>query len=68
MSYFNLATITPQRSFHPMASPKVEEYRRRAREAEALAEAVDDQAAKETLLEAAERWQKLANQAQRNGW
>ena len=51
-----------------MASHKVEEYRRRAREAEALAETVDDQAAKETLLEAAERWQKLANQAQRNGW
>jgi hypothetical protein len=49
-------------------SPKVDDYRRRAREAEAMAEAVSDQIAKETLLEVAERWQRLSNQAQRNGW
>jgi hypothetical protein len=49
-------------------SPTVHEYRRRAREAEAMADAASDQAAKEMLLEVAERWQKLANQAQRNGW
>jgi hypothetical protein len=49
-------------------SPKVDDYRRRAREAEAMAEADSDQMAKETLLEVAERWQRLSNQAQRNGW
>jgi hypothetical protein len=39
----------------------VDEYRRRAREAEAMADAISDQAAKKTLLEIAEHWQKLAN-------
>jgi len=45
-----------------------EQYRRKAREAEALAEAARDQAAKETYLETAERWRRLAEQAERNNW
>lgn len=49
-------------------SPRANEYRRKAKEAEAMAEAVRDQIAKETMLEVAERWHKLAEQAERNGW
>jgi len=33
-----------------------------------MGEAARDQTAKETLLEVAERWHKLADQAERNGW
>lgn len=49
-------------------SSKANEYRRKAKEAEATAEATRDQMAKETFLELAERWHKLADQAERNGW
>jgi hypothetical protein len=45
-----------------------EQYRRKAREAEALAKAARDQTAKETYLETAERWRRLAEQAEGNNW
>jgi hypothetical protein len=37
-------------------SPKADEYRRKAKVAEALAESARDQNAKETYLEIAEQW------------
>jgi Tfp pilus assembly major pilin PilA len=51
-----------------MSMPLVEEYRRKAKVAEALAEATRDQQAKETYLAVAERWGQLAEQAERNYW
>jgi hypothetical protein len=62
-----MTTFETSRYCHCM-SPRADEYRRKAREAEAMAEAARDQTAKETLLEVAERWHKLADQAERNGW
>ena len=47
-------------------SPLAEVYRRKAKIAEALAEATRDQVVKETYLEVAERWRQLAAWAERN--
>ena len=44
---------------------KAEEYRRKAEEAEARAAATMDHEAKETFLEAARQWHKLADEAER---
>ena len=41
-------------------SPLAEEYRRRVKVAEAMAEATQDQTAEEAYLEVAERWRRLA--------
>jgi hypothetical protein len=46
----------------------VEKYSRKARVAEALAGATQDQIAKETYLEVAERWRRIAEIAERNQW
>ena len=51
-----------------MPMPLAEEYRLKAKVAEALAEATRDQQAKETYLAVAERWRQLAEQAERNYW
>jgi len=48
--------------------PRAEECRRKAKEAEAMAEAARDQAAREILREVAELWHKLADQVERRGW
>ena len=48
--------------------PKAEECRRKAKEAEAMAEAARDQAAREIYLEVAEQWRKLADQVEKRGW
>ena len=45
-----------------------EEYRRKAKAADALAEATQDEAGKETYLEVAERWRRLADWAERHEW
>jgi hypothetical protein len=47
-------------------TPKAEEYRRKAEVAEAMAEAAQDQSAKETYREIAERWHLLAEHAEKN--
>jgi hypothetical protein len=47
--------------------PLAEEYRRKAKEAEALAEAAQDQLVKEVYLEVAQRWRELADR-ERNNW
>ncbi|MBR0755623.1 hypothetical protein JQ604_25880 [Bradyrhizobium jicamae] len=44
-----------------------EEYRRKAKEAEAMAEAAQDQIAKQTLLEVAKRWHRLADETEKIG-
>jgi hypothetical protein len=49
-------------------SPKADEYRRKAKVAEALAESARDQNAKETYLEIAEQWRHLAEQAEKHDW
>jgi hypothetical protein len=49
-------------------SPLAKEYRRKAEVAEALADAVHDQIAKKVYLEAAVRWQQLADQVEENNW
>jgi len=46
-------------------SPKSDEFRRKAKEAEALAEAARDQNAKQTYLEVAKQRHKLAEEAER---
>ena len=51
-----------------MMSRQSDEYRRRAREAEAMAEAVRDLEAKQLFLATAERWRKLAEIAEQRGW
>ena len=43
-------------------SPKSDEFRRKAKEGEALAEAARDQNAKQTYLEVAKQWHKLAEE------
>ena len=48
--------------------PGAEECRRKAKEAEAMAETARDQAAREMLCDAAELWRKLADQVERRGW
>jgi hypothetical protein len=48
--------------------PRAEECHRKAKEADALAEAARDQAAREILREVAELWHKLADQVERRGW
>jgi hypothetical protein len=45
-----------------------EEYRRKAKTAEAMAEAAQDEVVKETYLEVAERWRLLAAWAERHNW
>ena len=45
-----------------------EECRRKAKEAEAMAENARDQAAREILREVAELWRKLADQVEKRGW
>ena len=47
--------------------PGAEECRRKAKEAEAMAETARDQAAREILREVAELWRKLAAQVERRG-
>jgi hypothetical protein len=49
-------------------SPLAEEYRRRVKVAEAMAEAAQEESAKEAYLEVAERWRRLAYWAERNNW
>jgi hypothetical protein len=49
-------------------SPKADEYRRKAKVAEALAESARDQNAKETYLEIAEQWRHRAEQAEKHDW
>lgn len=49
-------------------SQLAEEYRRKAQAAEALAEATRDEPAREAYLEAAERWRRLAERAEKNSW
>jgi len=44
---------------------KAEEYRRKAEEAEARAAATVDHEAKETFLEVARQWHKLADEVER---
>jgi hypothetical protein len=44
------------------------EYRRRAKDAEALAEATNDPMVKVLYREVAERWRQLAYWAERNNW
>jgi hypothetical protein len=48
--------------------PRAEECLRKAKEAEAMAEAARDQAAREIYLEVAEQWRKLADQVEKRGW
>jgi DNA-binding PadR family transcriptional regulator len=48
--------------------PLAEEYRCKAKETEALAEAAQDQLVKEVYLEVAQRWRELADRAERNNW
>jgi len=48
--------------------PRAEECRRKAKEAEAMAEAARDHAAREILREVAELWHKLADQVEKRGW
>ena len=45
---------------------RADEWRRKAEQAEALAEAAQDQEAKQTYQEVAQQWRKLAEQAERN--
>jgi hypothetical protein len=49
-------------------SSLAEKYRRKAKAAEALAEATQDQSAKEVYLEVAERWRQLADRAEKHNW
>ena len=48
--------------------PGAEECRRKAKEADALAEAARDQAAREIYIEVAALWRKLADQVEKRGW
>ena len=48
--------------------PREDECRRKAKEADAMAETARDQAAREILREVAELWHKLADQVERRGW
>jgi len=47
---------------------QADEYRRRAAIAETKATAAQDEQAKEAYREAAERWRRLAEKAERNHW
>jgi hypothetical protein len=49
-------------------SSLAEEYRQKAKAAEALAAATQDEEVKETYLEVAERWRRLAAWAERHSW
>ena len=49
-------------------SALAEKYRLKAKAAEALAEATRDQEAKAVYLEVAQRWRRLADQAERHNW
>jgi hypothetical protein len=51
-----------------LLSSLAEEYRRKAKTAEAVAEAAQDEAAKELCREVAERWRQLAYWAEKNNW
>jgi hypothetical protein len=46
----------------------IEEYRRRAEEAEKMAESTQDYTAKQIYLDIARRWRELAAQAERFRW
>ena len=48
--------------------PRADECRRKAKEAEAMAEAARDQAAREIYTEVAKQWRTLADQAEKRGW
>jgi hypothetical protein len=48
--------------------PRAEECRRKAKEADALAETARDQAARDMLREVADLWRKLAAQVEKRGW
>jgi len=49
-------------------APKVEEFRRKAEEAEAKAAQLHDYEAKQSYLEIARQWRQMAAQADRNRW
>ena len=48
--------------------PRADECRRKAKEADAMAEVARDQAAREMLREVAELWRKLADQVEKRRW
>jgi hypothetical protein len=48
--------------------PRAEECLRKAKEAEAMAEAARDQEAREIYTEVAKQWRTLADQVEKRGW
>lgn len=49
-------------------SPRANDYRRRAEEADEMARTARDDAAKRTWADLAQQWRELARQANDNGW
>jgi hypothetical protein len=48
--------------------PRADECRRKAKEADAMADTAQDLAAREILREVAKLWRKLADQVEERGW